>query len=63
MSKCETTSAFWAAIDRLVSESQVIIDRAKGSKHPRYDFVYSMDYGYLQGTSSMDGGGIDVWRA
>ena len=24
--------------------------------------VYPLDYGYLQGTSSSDGEGIDVWR-
>lgn len=53
---------FWAAIDKLVSESEIIIDRPKGSAHPRFsDFVYRVDYGYLKNTSSMDGGGIDVW--
>lgn len=31
--------------------------------HPCYpDFIYPIDYGYLAGTSAMDGGGIDVWR-
>jgi len=40
-----------------------MIDRPKGSRHPRYpDVVYQVDYGYLRGTTSMDGGGIDVWR-
>ncbi len=23
--------------------------------------IYPLDYGYLEGTSSMDGGGVDVW--
>ena len=55
--------AFWAAIDRLVETSSVVIDRLKGSAHPRFpDFVYPVDYGYLAETTSMDGGGIDVWR-
>ena len=54
---------FWQALDKLVSESKVTIDRPKGSHHPKYpDIVYPVDYGYLDGTSSMDGGGIDVWR-
>lgn len=54
---------FWQAIDKLVSESELVIDRPKGSRHPRYpDVVYQVDYGYLKGTTSMDGGGIDVWR-
>lgn len=25
------------------------------------DCIYRVDYGYLKGTSSMDGAGIDVW--
>lgn len=49
-------------LDQIVSASRVVIDRPKGSKHPRYDdFIYPMDYGYLDGTQSQDGGGIDVW--
>lgn len=55
-------SAFWNALDELVKNSEIVIDRPKGSVHPRYiDFIYKVDYGYLKNTSSMDGGGIDVW--
>lgn len=54
---------FWQAIDKLVAESELVIDRLKGSRHPRYpDTTYQVDYGYLKATKSMDGGGIDVWR-
>jgi inorganic pyrophosphatase len=53
---------FWKALDELVSSSEIVIDRAKGSAHPNYpDFIYRVDYGYLKNTTSMDGGGIDVW--
>ena len=53
---------FWKAIDELVSTSKIVIDRPKGSTHPRFpDFIYRVDYGYLRDTSSMDGTGIDVW--
>jgi inorganic pyrophosphatase len=56
-------AAFWAAADRLIAEHPLVIDRPRGSCHPRYpDFAYPLDYGYLDGTSAMDGGGIDVWR-
>ncbi len=56
-------AAFWSALDRLVAQSRVIIDRPKHSAHPRYpDCIYPVDYGYLAGTTSMDGGGIDLWR-
>ena len=53
---------FWSALDTLLSQSEIIIDRPRGSAHPRFpDFIYPLDYGYLQNTTSMDGGGIDVW--
>lgn len=56
-------SKFWAALDKLVETSEIVIDRAKGTPHPRYsDYIYPLDYGYLDGTSSMDGEGIDIWR-
>jgi len=59
----ETINTFWQTLDKLVSESKIIIDRPKGSRHPRYsDYIYPLDYGYLEGTVSMDGGGIDVWK-
>ena len=53
---------FWDALDELVSNSEIVIDRPKGSAHPRFpDFIYKVDYGYLKDTASMDGSGIDVW--
>ena len=55
-------NAFWNALDELVSSSEIVIDRPKGTAHPRYpDFIYQVDYGYLKDTTSMDGAGIDVW--
>ncbi len=56
-------SAFWLALDELLASSRIVIDRPKGTAHPRFHhMIYPLDYGYLEGTSSMDGGGIDVWR-
>ncbi|MGI5899061.1 MAG: inorganic pyrophosphatase [Christensenellales bacterium] len=53
---------FWAALDALAAQSEIIIDRPKGTAHPRYaHLIYPVHYGYLKNTSSMDGGGIDVW--
>ena len=53
---------FWDALDSLVNNSEIVIDRPKGTAHPKYpDFIYKVDYGYLKHTSSMDGAGIDVW--
>jgi len=54
--------AFFAMFDQMVKTCEIIIDRPRGTAHPRYpDFIYPVDYGYLDGTTSMDGGGIDVW--
>ena len=53
---------FWNALDELVSNSEIVIDRPRGSAHPRFpNFIYKVDYGYLKDTASMDGAGIDVW--
>ena len=58
----EANDSFWNAIDKIVSESKMVIDRPKGTAHPRFSgFIYKVDYGYLDNTTSMDGGGIDVW--
>ena len=54
---------FWQAIDTLVSSGKIVIDRPKGSVHPRFPSIrYDVDYGYIADTASMDGAGIDVWR-
>ena len=54
---------FWNAIDTLASSGKIVIDRPKGSTHPRFPNIkYEVDYGYIENTASMDGGGIDVWR-
>ena len=53
---------FWKAVDALVSAGKFVIDRPKDSVHPRFPNIkYKVDYGYIENTSSMDGGGIDVW--
>lgn len=55
-------SEFWAAFDNLVAAYPLVIDRPCGSAHPRRpELIYPLDYGYLEGTVSGDGMGIDVW--
>jgi len=54
--------AFWQEIAQLAKTNPIIIDRPKGSAHPRYPkVIYPLDYGYLENTTAADGGGIDVW--
>lgn len=53
---------FFEAFDTLVLSSEIVLDRPKGSLHPRYPGIrYPLDYGYLRGTQSGDGDGIDMW--
>ena len=55
-------NSFWSALDTLVGKSEIIIDRPKGTAHPKYpNFIYKVNYGYLKNTTSMDGAGIDLW--
>ena len=55
--------AFWTYLDSLVQSTEIVIDRPRGSSHPRYpSIVYPLDYGFLKGTSGGDGNEIDVWR-
>ncbi|NLW69560.1 MAG: hypothetical protein GX061_00525 [Eubacteriaceae bacterium] len=54
---------FWKLLDKLLEQSEVIIDRPQGSFHPKYPHIlYPLNYGYLSDTSSPDGAGIDVWK-
>ncbi len=56
-------SDFWGYVDELVKNSAIAIDRPKNAAHPKYhQYIYPLDYGYLEGTTSADGGGIDIWR-
>ncbi len=54
---------FWRMMDAMIASHEIVIDRPKDSAHPNHpEYIYPVDYGYLSGTSSMDGEGIDLWR-
>jgi inorganic pyrophosphatase len=54
---------FWTYLDKLLHSAELVIDRPRGSSHPRYpSLVYPLDYGYLKETSGGDGNELDVWR-
>jgi inorganic pyrophosphatase len=40
---------------------EVIIDRPLGSKHPKYGFVYEVNYGYISDTQAPDGEELDAY--
>ncbi len=55
-------TSFWHEMGNLIAADKIVIDRPKGARHPRYpDYIYPLDYGYLENTIAGDGDGIDVW--
>lgn len=39
----------------------VTVDRQMGTKHPKHDFYYPINYGYIKGTVSGDGEELDAY--
>lgn len=57
-----TAESFWEKLETLVSSYDIVIDRPAGLPHPDYpSMVYPVDYGYLEGTGAVDGGGVDIF--
>lgn len=53
---------FWSVLQELADGADIRVDRPGGTAHPKFpEFIYPLDYGYLEGTVSGDGQGIDVW--
>lgn len=40
---------------------EVVIDRPKGSRHPKHGFIYEVNYGYIAGTKAPDGEELDAY--
>lgn len=40
---------------------KVVMDRPMGSKHPKWDFIYPINYGYIPNTISGDGEELDAY--
>ena len=58
----ELDTSFWHEMGSLIVTNRIVIDRPKGNRHPRYpEYIYPLDYGYLENTTASDGDGIDVW--
>jgi inorganic pyrophosphatase len=45
----------------LGKEVEVIFDRPLGSKHPKFGFIYKVNYGYLEGVKAPDGEDLDAY--
>jgi inorganic pyrophosphatase len=58
----ELDTLFWQQWMSLLETNTIILDRPKGTHHPRYpEMIYPLDYGYIEDTTASDGDGIDVW--
>src|SRR4030042_4976832 len=57
----EKSESFLLAKEYLGKEVEIIIDKPIGSKHPRWDFIYKSNYGYVPGTESPDGEELDAY--
>jgi inorganic pyrophosphatase len=54
---------YWQSLEALVAKSRMVIDRPKGSRHPRFpEMTYPLDYGFLEGTTGNDGAEADIWH-
>jgi inorganic pyrophosphatase len=54
---------YWDNLDELLRMKPIVIDRPMGSRHPTFpNSIYPLDYGFLKGTMSGDGAGVDVWQ-
>lgn len=40
---------------------EVIIDRQLGTKHPKWNLVYQVNYGYIEGIKAPDGEDLDAY--
>ncbi|MGC9467074.1 MAG: inorganic pyrophosphatase [Anaerolineae bacterium] len=62
MNDLRFSQRFQQQLRQIIETAEIVIDRPKGSGHPRHRSVtYPLDYGYLKGTGAIDGDGIDVW--
>ena len=47
--------------DFLGKKVKVVMDRPMGSKHPKWNFLYPINYGYVPNTISGDGEELDAY--
>lgn len=47
--------------DYLGKEVKVVMDRQLGVAHPKWGFIYCLNYGYIPNTMSADGEEIDAY--
>ena len=59
--KGSNLTQFTQAKDYLGKSVSVQVDRPLGSRHPRFNYIYPINYGYIPGTLSADGEELDAY--
>ena len=49
------------ARELLGKEVEVTFDRPLGSRHPKHNFVYEVNYGFIEGVKAPDGEDLDAY--
>ncbi len=57
----ESSQSLKLAKELLRKEVEVVFDRPLGSTHPKHDFVYEVNYGYIKGVIAPDGEELDAY--
>ena len=56
-----TTASLTLARTFLGKNVSLVFDRPIGTKHPKYGYVYTVNYGYVPGVKAPDGGDLDAY--
>lgn len=57
----ETKTSFELAKELLGKKVVVTMDRPLGTRHPKHNFVYEVNYGYIAGIKAPDGEDLDAY--
>jgi inorganic pyrophosphatase len=55
------SDAYTKATDFIGKVVTVTVDRSLGSKHPKFDWTYPLNYGFIKETRSPDGEELDAY--
>lgn len=53
--------SYTKALDFVGKKIKLVFDRPFGTKHPKHNFVYELNYGYVPDTLSPDGEELDAY--
>ncbi len=66
----DLSNEYYSIMDKIIdelkkefigNEIEIIIDRPKGTRHPKHDMIYKVNYGYIPNTKSSDNEEIDCY--